>query len=96
MGRKTKLQKVYHNSPCIKRGFHRKMKYKSKKQYKNPELYKSPELQHCYEMGIDSVISGMNKVNSDINLFSTPEKTKAWEFGKISAKHRKRYLYGID
>lgn len=27
MGKKTKLEKIYHNSPCLKRGFHRLVRY---------------------------------------------------------------------
>lgn len=48
--------------------------------------YNNSDLKHCYEMGKDSVISGVNETNCNFRLFGTPEKRKAWERGVRDAK----------
>lgn len=45
------------------------------------------ELQHCLDMGYDSIINGSTTTNCSFSLFSSPEKTKAWEKGREKAKN---------
>jgi len=52
----------------------------------------SPELQHCYDMGFRSVKDGINKVNSNFNLFSTKEKTRVWQKGRHRGLNLKNIL----
>jgi len=47
------------------------------------ERYKNKELQYAYEMGKSCAENGANLINCHFNIFSSPEKTKAWEEGKI-------------
>lgn len=44
------------------------------------------EQMDAYEAGKDSVINGANTENCNFRIFSTPEKTKAWERGVADAK----------
>jgi hypothetical protein len=39
----------------------------------------------CFEMGYDCEINGANEKNCHFTLFSSPEKTAAWEAGKAQA-----------
>lgn len=52
-------------------------------------VYPNIEQQHCYECGYDAKLNGENKINSSYDLFSTPEKTKAWEHGSMIADLKK-------
>lgn len=40
------------------------------------------ELRTAYNSGFDTGMYGANTTNSHFSIFSTPEKTKAWEVGK--------------
>lgn len=44
--------------------------------------YEDSTLQYCYEMGWDSSINGANTTNCNFNLFSSPDRKKAWEKGR--------------
>ena len=44
------------------------------------------ELKKAYEMGVDCRVNGANINNCDFRVFSSPEKTKAWEVGKNDPK----------
>lgn len=48
--------------------------------------YSDSELQNCFEMGHDYKENGADEVNCNFQLFSTPEKTKAWEHGHKNGK----------
>ena len=43
--------------------------------------YNDPILQQCYWMGFHAAVNGADKINCSFTLFSTPEKTEAWERG---------------
>ena len=40
------------------------------------------EIKYAYDMGKDCALKGANTTNCHFSIFSTPEKTKAWEQGK--------------
>lgn len=42
----------------------------------------SPELAKCYELGYDCAVNGANTTNCHFSIFSSPDRTKAWEDGK--------------
>ena len=42
----------------------------------------NPELEYAYQMGQDCARNGANLTNCNFDIFSTPEKTKAWERGR--------------
>ena len=44
------------------------------------------EEKHAYLMGKDCAKNGANEVNCSFRIFSTPEKTKAWEKGRNEPK----------
>jgi len=44
---------------------------------------------HTYWQGYDCGKNGANDNNCHFGLFSTPEKTKAWENGKKEAERQK-------
>ncbi len=46
----------------------------------------SEQEQEAYDLGINRVKEGANEVNCNFTIFSTPEKTKAWEKGVEFAK----------
>ena len=46
------------------------------------KVFENKTLQHCYNMGYDSVVNGVNTVNTNFALFSHPEKMRAWEKGR--------------
>ena len=46
------------------------------------------ELKHAYEMGKDKAKNGANETNCNFAIFSTPEKTKAWEKGAKEYKDK--------
>jgi len=43
----------------------------------------------AYNMGKDCGRNGANTTNSHFSIFSTPEKTKAWEQGKAEVENEK-------
>lgn len=42
-------------------------------------------VQQAYDFGFDAGKNGANETNSNFAIFSTPEKTKAWERGNKAA-----------
>ena len=40
----------------------------------------------CFAMGYDCEMNGADEKNCHFSLFSSPEKTKAWESGKEKAR----------
>ena len=58
------------------------------------ETLNNKTLQNCYKKGYDSKINGANLQNSNYSLFSSKDRTKAWELGhkqaKIDLKDEKR------
>lgn len=44
------------------------------------------ELKKVYDQGFDCGQNGANQTNCNFGLYSTPEKTKAWENGKKDAE----------
>ena len=52
-------------------------------------LYDDTQLQNCYESGYDAIMNGANANNSHFSLFTSPDRTKAWERGSRLAKRRK-------
>ena len=44
------------------------------------------ETKKAYEAGKDCALNGANQENCDFRIFSSPEKTKAWENGKNGIK----------
>ena len=44
----------------------------------------------CFAMGYDCEMNGADRKNCHFSLFSSPEKTKAWEAGKAKACLTKR------
>lgn len=47
---------------------------------------KIEEIKQAYRAGLDSFKNGVNEINCDFRLFSSPQKTKAWEWGKDNKK----------
>lgn len=50
------------------------------------KIYDDPRLQYCYDRGFDAGKNGANKLNSHYLLFTSPDKTKAWEHGNKEGK----------
>ena len=47
-------------------------------------------LQKCYEKGYDAGKNGANTTNSHFSLFTSPDRTKAWEKGNKRAKEERQ------
>ena len=69
-------------------GLHSCPQCKEKYSKDNKRVYSDSTLQKCYEMGFDS-INGANEENSNYNLFTSPDRTTAWERGRKDAKESK-------
>ena len=48
--------------------------------------------EYCYKMGRDCGKNGSNMTNCHFALFSSPEKTTAWEHGKRDAEGTRESL----
>ena len=48
------------------------------------------ELQQCYDRGYDCGLHGANETNCSFRIFSTPERTRAWEAGKKAGDAAKK------
>ncbi len=46
------------------------------------------EVKKAYDAGYDAAINGANMTNCDFRIFSTQEKTRAWEKGNADALRR--------
>ena len=46
-------------------------------------------MQEAYEQGFDSGLNGANTTNCHFTLFSSPDKTRAWERGNHAGKIKK-------
>ncbi len=60
-------------------------------------IYDDTQLQKCYEAGYDASINGGNISNSHFSLFTSPDRTKAWERGnKLGKVHKRKELRGKE
>jgi ribosome modulation factor len=55
------------------------------------EREKEDILAYCFDMGYDAEINGATERNCHFSLFSSKEKTKAWEDGKHKAIRESAY-----
>jgi len=52
-------------------------------------VYEDEGMQEAYEQGLDSGLNGANTTNCHFRLFSSPDKTRAWERGNHAGKIKK-------